>query len=132
MVKHSFRLTRSADFKRVRRLGKSYAHPLLVLTVMPNDGLPVPRIGIAVSRWIGNAVVRNRTKRRIRESIFPLTPLIQTGFDMVLVARQPINQADFKDIQAAVNLLLGKAGLLVEDKGNNGQQSGILSGTTFA
>lgn len=110
-MKREFRLTRSTDFKRVRRSGKSYAHPLVVLVVHPaaGDGL---RIGIAAGRSVGGAVERNRAKRRLRALLQELQPNIQPGWDVVILAREPINTADSPQLRTAVLQLLRRAGLI--------------------
>jgi ribonuclease P protein component len=112
-VKRKFRLTRSTDFQRVRRLGKSYAHPLVVLIVLPSetDGL---RCGIAASRSIGNAVKRNRAKRQMRAALHPLLDSIQPGWDMIILARRPIVGATTDQIQKAIAGLLRRSRLLQE------------------
>ena len=58
-MQRKFRLTRSEDFKRVRRSGKSYAHPLVVLIVQAHDQ-PRVKVGVAAGRTVGTAVYRNR------------------------------------------------------------------------
>ncbi|MBU0512432.1 MAG: ribonuclease P protein component [Chloroflexi bacterium] len=110
-MKRKFRLTRSTDFKRVRRFGKSYAHPLIVLISQPNE-LHTPRFGVAAGRSVGNAVRRNRAKRQIRETIRPLIPTIQSGWDIILLARKPIAAATYSEIEAAIYSLLRRASLL--------------------
>jgi ribonuclease P protein component len=110
-VKRKFRLTNTTDFKRVRRSGKSHAHPLVVLGFLPN-ALDISRFGITAGRHVGNAVRRNRAKRQIREVIRPLIPSIQSGWDIVLIARSKITNADFGEIKAAIHSLLERANLL--------------------
>lgn len=110
-MKHRFRLTRSNDFKRVRRIGRSYAHPLVVLVVAPNEQEQV-RIGIVAGKMVGGAVERNRAKRRIRACIDPCLPRLAAGRDLIFLARKPMDQAGFAEICAAVQLVLRKAGLL--------------------
>jgi ribonuclease P protein component len=110
-VKPRFRLTSSNDFKRVRRFGKSYAHPLVVLVALPNE-LAVTRFGVAAGRSLGGAVKRNRAKRRLRAAVQPLLDQTITGWDVILIARQPLLEAPFQDICAALETLLGKANLL--------------------
>ncbi len=112
-MKQKFRLIKSSDFKRVRRLGKSYAHPLLVLIKHPND-IEKSRFGIVSGRSLGHAVERNRAKRRLREVIRPILTKIPPGWDIILLARKPIANARFEDISSAVVTLLGRAGLLNE------------------
>lgn len=104
------RLKKGADFKRVRALKQSWAHPLLVLYAAPND-LDVTRVGISVSKRIGNAVVRNRTKRRIREAVRPLLPNLHPGWDLVFIARSAVSGADFQQLCQAVETLLGRVRL---------------------
>lgn len=112
-MKRRFRLTSSTDFKRVRRLGKSYAHPLIVLVALPNE-VDRPRFGIAAGRSLGKAVQRNRAKRLLRESLRPLIPRISPGWDLLLMARGPMAGADYPQIQAALADLLERARLLSE------------------
>ncbi|MFN2152264.1 MAG: ribonuclease P protein component [Anaerolineales bacterium] len=109
-MKRKFRLRSSTDFKRVRRLGKSYAHPLIVLIKHPNE-VNISRFGVAAGRSIGNAVERNRSKRRIREIIRIQIPKIQTGWDIIFLARQPMKDASFAELQAAVDQLIERAGI---------------------
>ena len=110
-MKRRFRLKRASDFQRVRRNGRSFAHPLVVLVVAPNAEGRV-RIGVAAGRTIGHAVARNRAKRRLREVMRPLIPQLPPGWDILLIARRPINQAPFAALQQAVHQLLRRAGLL--------------------
>ena len=67
-MKRRFRLTRSTDFKRVRRSGKSYAHPLVVLYALKSDQAGV-RVGVSAGLAVGNAVKRNRAKRLLRAAM---------------------------------------------------------------
>lgn len=111
-MKRRFRLTRSTDFKRVRSEGKSYAHPLVVLVTVRSEDEPSPRVGVSASRSMGKAVQRNRAKRLLRESIRPLLPHLSAGWDLILIARAPVLQAPFQEIQTALQGLLRRAGLL--------------------
>jgi len=110
-VKRRFRLTRSTDFQRVRRIGKSYAHPLVVLIAAPNEQ-EQPRVGVVAGRAVGIAVQRNRSKRRLRACIEPLLDSLPVGWDMIFLARKPMDQAGFSEICDAVQALLRRAGLL--------------------
>ena len=109
-----FRLRRNADFQRVRREGRSYAHPLVVLIVAPNDVGRV-RVGVAAGRSVGHAVRRNRAKRRLREVMRPWLPHLPTGYDLLLIARRPAAEAEFAAIREAVAALLRRAHLLPQD-----------------
>jgi ribonuclease P protein component len=110
-VQRSFRLTRSEDFKRVRRDGKSYAHPLVVLIVQSNDQ-PRVRVGVAAGKAVGTAVYRNRTKRLLREAMRTLLPNIASGLDLILIARPALASATLADTQSALLNLLQRAKIL--------------------
>ena len=112
-MQHRFRLTRSNDFKRVRRFGKSYAHPLVVLVALRSER-PGIRVGVTAGKTFGTAVRRNRAKRLLRAAIQPLLGQISSGYDLILIARLPILQARLPEIQAALMALLKNARLLTE------------------
>lgn len=107
------RLTDPVRFREVRREGYSWVHPSLVLCALPNDR-PYSRFGISVSRRVGKAVVRNRIKRRLREAVRGLWKEVPPGWDMVFVARSPLQQQRFHQISAAVGEVLQRASLLSE------------------
>ena len=115
-MNRKFRLTRSTDFKRVRRMGKSYANPLLVLVTYSNLENEKFRVGIAAGKSVGNAVHRNRAKRQIRSAIQLLSSDINPGWDLVVLARNPINEAEFAEILQSLENLLKKAGIMQEKK----------------
>lgn len=107
------RLSRSQDFQRVRTTGKSYAHPLAVLVACRN-GLDHSRFGLRAGRAVGGAVQRNRSRRRLREALRPMVSQIAPGWDVLLVAREPIGGAEWSELQAGVASLVRRAGLMME------------------
>jgi len=110
-VQRKFRLTRSEDFKRVRRSGKSYAHPLVMLIALEGEESDRPRVrvGVAAGRTVGTAVTRNRAKRLLREAMRPLLPGIASNLDLILIARAGLASASLEDIRQAVVTLLRRA-----------------------
>ena len=110
-MKRRFRLTRSTDFKRVRRIGKSYAHPLVVLVIAANE-LQHARIGIVAGRAVGSAVHRNLAKRRLRACLDQWLQCLPAGKDLIFLARKPMDQASYAEICTAVQGLLKRAGLV--------------------
>ena len=110
-MKRRFRLRRSADFKRVRRLGKSFAHPLIVLIKLRNE-CENSRFAVAAGRSVGNAVRRNRAKRLLRAAIQTRAELIKPGWDILLISRQPLAESTLRDTQLALDNLLRRAGLI--------------------
>ena len=101
----------------MRRFGKSYAHPLVVLVVMPNISGDV-HVGVSAGRSVGKAVQRNRTKRLLREAIRPLLPQIHPGWELVLLSRSNTSKASSQDIQAALVNLLKRAQIIKNENGS--------------
>ena len=110
-MQRKFRLTRSEDFKRVRRSGKSYAHPLVVLIVQAHEQ-PRVKIGVAAGRTVGTAVHRNRAKRLLREAMRSLLPSITSSLDLILIARAGLATATLEDTRRALLSLLQRAQIL--------------------
>jgi ribonuclease P protein component len=81
------RLSRSAEFERVYREGRSTGNRYLVLYAFPNPSAQGPRLGLSVSRKVGGAVERNRVKRLLREAFARLEPELDPAQDVVVVAR---------------------------------------------
>jgi RNase P protein component len=88
---------------------------------LPND-LDHNRYGFVTSKKLGGAVVRNRTRRRLRE-IARETPA-RTGFDVVLSAKTIAAKAEFAELRTSVSRLLAKGGLLAEDAGEGTPEAG--------
>ncbi len=107
-----YRLRSNQEFQEVRRKGKSASNRLLVLCYYPNQ-LPYSRFGFSVSKRIGNAVTRNRVKRRLREAIRLKIDTIEPGWDLVLIARNPIRHANYQQMDDACARLLRRAQLFV-------------------
>jgi ribonuclease P protein component len=81
------RLSKSADFDRVVRTGRSHAGRELVLYVFPRGGDEPPRLGMSVSRKVGGAVERNTVKRMLREAFALECERLPQGSDAVVIAR---------------------------------------------
>ena len=113
-MKRAFRLTRSTDIKRVRRSGKSYAHPLVVLYAL-DSRLPGTHAGVSAGLAVGNAVKRNRAKRLLRAAMNDLLPATAPGSDLLLIARPPLATANVHKTREALAILLKRAGLLSQD-----------------
>jgi len=111
------RLSRSGDFDRAYRDGRSHADRHLVLFVFPrergDEGDEV-RLGISVGRKVGGAVERNKVKRAMREAFWSLSDRLPSGYDFVLVGRagvaELIDREGTKGLTTAIAALLEKSG----------------------
>ena len=108
------RLTKTNEIKRVRLEGKSYAHPLLVLSAVKGS-MDHTRVCVITGKSIGNAVKRNRARRRVKAILMNLLIQIKEPSDIVVIARAPISSVEFWEIQKAAIGLLKKAGLIERD-----------------
>ena len=115
------RLTKAREFAAVRRGGPSWSDGLLVLRARRNN-LEVSRFGFSVGKRLGNAVARNKLKRRLRE--VARTSPVQGGWDLVLIARRRASSADFSGISRSVTALLRRAGILAGAAQGTGPQPG--------
>lgn len=109
------RLRDSAAFDRVRREGDEYRNRWLVLLVAPNDAGRT-RFGFIVGRRRGNAVVRNKIKRRLREAarLRLADKQIAPGYDIVIIARAASVGEDYHTLDGAFGELLRRADLIRE------------------
>lgn len=112
-MKRRYRIKKNERFQTVRRQGRSFTNRYLVLCVLENE-LPYSRFGFSISTRIGNAVERNRIKRRLREAIRLKQDVIVPGRDIVLIARRPIRAADYHQMDDACVRLLQRAHLFKE------------------
>jgi ribonuclease P protein component len=110
------RLSRSAEFERVYRNGRSVADRHLILYSFPNEQVERPRLGLSVSRKVGGAVQRNRVKRLLREAFDGVQAELRGAHDVVVVARPEALELAERDgldgVAGSLGGLLGKAGLL--------------------
>ncbi|HUA74860.1 MAG TPA: ribonuclease P protein component [Solirubrobacteraceae bacterium] len=109
------RLSRSAEFERVYRQGRSTANRHLVLYTFPNPSASRPRLGLSVSRKVGGAVERNRIKRLLREAFASNEGQLPADHDVVVVARPSAAELAQRDglqgIDEALRELIVKSGL---------------------
>jgi ribonuclease P protein component len=106
------RLTRRAEFLRAAT-GKKAAVGGVVLQALKRDDQAPARLGFTVTRKVGNAVVRNRTRRRLKEAVrlvLQNEPIF--GVDLVLIGRNSTRGREFRELQADIKRALDRVGLI--------------------
>ena len=98
-------LKKNIDFQKVYKSGKSYANKYLVMYVLEN-GTDITKIGISVSKKVGNSIVRHRLARLIREAFRLSTDCIPDGYDYVVVARASLKDKGFFETKESMIHLL--------------------------
>lgn len=109
-MQRPFRLRRHVDFDRVRAQGQQWRHPLVTMTIAPNE-LSYNRYGFVASRRLGSAVVRNRTRRVLREVLRRANPRLRAGYDIVFIARNALLEQPYNRVDQALGELFRRANL---------------------
>jgi ribonuclease P protein component len=107
------RLTRRAEFLRVAAKGRKAPMPGLVLQALKRGDDAPARLGFTVTKKVGNAVIRNRTRRRLKEAArLLLREQPVAGADLVLIGRDATRSRDFAALREDLRRALAKAGVL--------------------
>lgn len=117
-----YRLKKNYEFNIVYRRGKSFANDLLVLYTFKNrknkdnNMDSYNKIGVSVSKKVGNSVVRSRCKRLISESFRLNYDNIVKGYDFVFIARNSLKDKKYFDVEKSMKNLIKKAGLYINEE----------------
>lgn len=115
-MQRQYRLAKRKDFNKVYRLGKSAANRQFVVYLLKNPQTAKMRVGVSASKKLGGAVVRNRLRRRIKEIIRLNADHIVPGYDLVIIARKPIVDMDYKEMEKSLLHALKQASLWNKNK----------------
>jgi ribonuclease P protein component len=114
------RLSRSGDFDRVYRDGRSHANRFLVVYSFPRAGGEEPRLGISVGRKVGGAVARNQVKRMLRDAFWACGDSLPDAHDFVIVARPEMaavaSERGATGVEEELRAVLASAGIAGEKK----------------
>ena len=113
-MKYSESLKKNMDFQNVYKNGKSYANKYLVMYVLENE-YEKNRIGISVSKKVGNSVIRHRITRLIRESYRLQEDMFNSSLDIVVIARGTARNVGYQEIESALLHLGGLHKILKND-----------------
>ena len=105
---------KNKDFQTIYKRGRSYANKYLVMYVLENKE-EENRLGISVSKKVGNSVIRHRITRLIRESYRLQSKKFETGYDIVVIARTGAKEKNYSEIESAL-LHLGKLHNIIDEK----------------
>ena len=108
-------IKKNSDFQTVYKSGKSYANKLLIMYVYSTDAAET-RIGISASKKVGNSVVRHHLVRLVREIFRLHKDRLDTGLDIVVVARPAAKESDYKKLESAFRHLCGLHNIMKESK----------------
>ena len=109
----AMRMTSRSEFARVRREGKSFAGRFIVLAVLPSPQLAEPfKFGLILTRKVGNAVTRNRVRRRLRALLSEFGEAIAPPCHLVAIARYTAPDASYQELRRDWKKLAGRAGIL--------------------
>ena len=98
MSENELRIKKTQQYNNVYQKGKKISSKCLIIFVLKNS-LTVNRYGIVASKKVGNAVVRNKVKRRLKAIIREVNPKIGQGYDIVLVCRPLISRVTYRQLQ---------------------------------
>lgn len=115
-MRKSYRVKSEKDFQRVFQEGNSKANRQFVIYKLPKEEQQHFRVGISVGKKIGNAVIRNQVKRRIRHALMELDKeySIEKEFDFIVIARNPVRNMSFQEIKSSLSHVLSLSKILIK------------------
>lgn len=112
-MKKAYRIKKNQEFQTVFKRGKSVANRQFVVYLLKQESADAHfRIGLSVSKKIGNAVCRNRVKRYIRQSFHELEGEVASGHDYIIIARNPAANMSFHEVKKSLMHVLKLARVL--------------------
>ncbi len=115
-MKKELRIKKNEEFQEVFKKGRSFANRQFVVYVLPKQGQLSFRIGLSVSKKLGNAVTRNRIKRYIRQAIFEMAEILYAENDYVIIARKPAAEMSFFEVKKSLQHVLKVGKVLKKEK----------------
>ncbi|MCM3217337.1 ribonuclease P protein component [Niallia taxi] len=101
-MKKEYRVKKSKEFQEVFKKGQSFGNKQFVVYKYKKSGQDHFRIGLSVSKKIGNAVMRNKIKRFIRQAFLEIGDLIENEADYVIIARKPLAEMEYEETKKSL------------------------------
>jgi ribonuclease P protein component len=114
-MKKELRVKKNKEFQEAFQKGQSFANRQFVVYSLKKEDQDYFRIGLSVSKKIGNAVMRNQIKRYIRQAVFELSDLLLPSNDYVIIARKPTAEMDFFEVKKSLTHVF-KVGKVLKKK----------------
>jgi len=113
-MRKTYRVKSESDFQKVFHEGKSKANRQFVVYKLSKDGQKHFRVGLSVGTKLGNAVVRNKIKRRIRHALMELDKenTFDHELDFIVIARQPVSNMDYFEIKKSLTHVLSLSNII--------------------
>lgn len=112
-MKRHLRLTKNFEYIKVYQAGRRWSSPFFTMYTKEN-GLDTTRLGVSVSKRIGNSVVRNRVKRRLKEAFKKNMKKVKKGYDVIISAKKPAKDADFWVVEREIINLFKRGHILYD------------------
>jgi len=120
-MRKEYRVKKNEDFQEVFKKGKSVANRQFVVYTLKKPEQSHFRIGLSVSKKIGNAVTRNQIKRYVRQVFHEFDGYIHNDLDYIIIARKPTADMDYFEVQKSLTHVLKLAKVFKKDKENGGK-----------
>ncbi|RDI40872.1 ribonuclease P protein component [Falsibacillus pallidus] len=127
-MKKEYRIKKNDEFQKVFKRGKSTANRQFVVYVLKKEEQEHFRIGLSVSKKIGNAVKRNEIKRYVRQFFLEVKDEIQKGNDYIIIARKPAAEMDFHEVKKSLLHVFSRANVLGKPKIGNSVKNKRMQG----
>lgn len=115
-MKKEFRVKKNKEFQDAFKKGTSFANRQFVVYSLSKPGQEHFRIGLSVSKKIGNAVTRNQIKRYVRQAFHELEQDLKNEFDYIIIARKPVADMGFHEIKNSLIHVLKLSKVLAKPK----------------
>lgn len=110
-MEKKYRLRKDMEFKKVYNTGKNYYNRNLILYIRKNN-LEETRVGYTITKKIGNAVIRNNIRRRMKEIYRLRFHSLKQGYDLIFIPKKNVVDISYKELESAMTHIMKIAGIL--------------------